>query len=347
VSDLPGSRFSLVAKLGALAAATQLVMLWLLLWISQLTRDETLLIRALAFALALSPPVVIVIFIGRLIVQRTTRALMTAYTEVAGGNFAAQLPLTTAGADFADVRAAFSSMAAALGNSVEQLRQADLERRRLFADLAHELATPTTTLLGIGHALRAEQGDRAHLLEHLVHETERLERLIADVREVAHLEDPSLAMLVQRCDVGELVTRAVERARIAHAAQVTLRCEIVSVHASVDPLRIDQVVNNLLENAVRHARGGIVATTVRSSASHVTISVEDSGPGVADELLASLGRRMLRIDPSRARDTGGHGLGLSIVCAIAARHGGNVTFQRAALGGLGVDVRLPLAPLST
>jgi signal transduction histidine kinase len=69
--------------------------------------------------------------------------------------------------------------------------------------------------------------------------------------------------------------------------------------------------------------------------------VEDSGAGVPDELLDQLGRRMLRIDPSRSRDTGGHGLGLSIVRAIVARHGGQITFARAALGGLAAEVRLP------
>lgn len=343
MSDLPGGRYSLVTKLGALATATQIVMVGVVLLISQQTRDASLPVRVLAFALALSPPVLIVVLVGRLIVRRATEALVTAYREVASGNFAAQLPLPTAGADLIGVREAFANMAAALGHSVEQLREADLERRRLFADLAHELATPTTTLLGIGHALRGEQGDRAHLLDHLVRETERLERLIADVREVAHLEDPALAMLVQVCDVGEIVTRAVDRVRIAHGGEVTLRCEIAAVRASVDPLRIDQIVNNLLENAVRHARGGTIAATVRCSESHVTIAVEDSGPGVADDVLTSLGRRMLRIDPSRARDTGGHGLGLSIVCAIAARHGGQVTFGRSALGGLSVEVRLPLS----
>jgi signal transduction histidine kinase len=238
-------------------------------------------------------------------------------------------------------REAFSSMAQSLDRLTNELKQADLERRRLFADLAHELATPTSTLLGIAHALRAGEGDTARLLDHLEHESARLERLIADVREVAHIEDPALPMLVESCDVGDLATRAVERARVAGDGKTELRCDAVAAPAQLDPIRIDQVLVNLINNGVRHAKGGTVAVTVETPGTDVVIRVEDSGQGVPDELLPELGRRMLRVDPSRSRDTGGHGLGLSIVRAIVARHDGTVTFSRASLGGLGVEVRLP------
>lgn len=340
-APLPGSRFSLVVKLTVLASTIQLANFGLLFWAAEATEGETASTRVLVFAAIMIPPIFVIHFLGRFIVHRLTFPLMEAYERVAAGDFTAQLPPMTAGSEFIRFREAFSSMARALDRLTNELRQADLERRRLFADLAHELATPTSTLLGIAHALRAGEGDTKRLLDHLEHESARLERLIADVREVAHLEDPALPMLVEECDVGDLAARAVERARVADDGKTELRCDAVAVPAELDPIRIDQVLVNLINNAVRHAKGGTVAVIVRPDGGDVRVRIEDSGAGVPDELLPDLGRRLLRVDASRSRDTGGHGLGLSIVRAIVARHGGDVTFERASLGGLAAEVRLP------
>jgi two-component system sensor histidine kinase BaeS len=338
-----GAWLSIVGKLALLATVTQLVLAAVVLWLAELTEGHSLAVRFVAFAAALSPPIAMVYVLGRYIVHHVTAALITAYSGVSHGDFGTRLPLLTVGSDFLEVREAFTHMATALGESVAALREADLDRRRLFADLAHELATPTTTLLGIAHALRSPDADVARMLDHLENETSRLERLIADVREIAHLEDPALPMNHERCDLGELVGRVVARTRIAHPA-LTLRYDPTPTPATLDPLRVDQVVTNLLDNAARHAAGGTVSIAIATSAADHRIRVEDSGAGVPDDELPQLGRRMLRLDPSRARSSGGHGLGLSIVCVIVERHGGDVTFGRAALGGLSVDVRLPVTP---
>ncbi|MFN0250579.1 MAG: sensor histidine kinase [Kofleriaceae bacterium] len=340
-----GAWLSIVGKLALLAAVTQLVTVVVMLWVSQITIDQSLAVRTMAFALVLSPPVFIVYVVGRYIVRSVTTTLVAAYSGVSAGDFATRLPLLTVGSDFLEVRDAFTRMASALEESVTALREADLDRRRLFADLAHELATPTTTLLGITHALRTPNTDTdvARLLDHLQNETSRLERLIADVREIAHLEDPALPMNHESCDLGDIVSRVVERIRIA-SPSVTVRYSRSSLPATVDPLRIDQVVTNLLDNAARHAAGGTVAVALATCDGDHHITIEDSGAGVPEDELPQLGRRMLRLDPSRARSSGGHGLGLSIVCVIVERHGGDVKFGRASLGGLAVDIRLPVTP---
>jgi two-component system, OmpR family, sensor histidine kinase BaeS len=339
VRRIPGSTFSLPIKLAALAAAVQLATVAVLMWLSGAIAGEPAVVRALAYAVVLSPPVLIIIFLGRYIIGRMTNPLIAAYSRIAAGDFQAQLPPLTAGSDFIGVRQAFAAMAAALDRSVQQLRDADHDRRRLFADLAHELATPTSTLLGIAHALRKGEGDTKQLLDLLVHETARLERLIADVREVAHLEDPTLSMLLEPCDIGDLANKAIDSARIG--TSVDVRSDTAPSAAQADPLRISQVLANLIDNAIRYANGGIIAVTVKPHGESIVMRVEDSGTGVPDELLPQLGRRLLRVDPARARDTGGHGLGLSIVRAIVARHQGEITFGRAALGGLSVEIRLP------
>ena len=336
-----GAWLSLPAKLALIAATTQISILCALLYIASATDSRS--IRIALFTIALSPPIFIVYFLTRSIVKRMTLPLISAYDDIAAGDFGAQLPPWTGGTDFAGVREAFAAMTRALEESVTALREADLDRRRLFADLAHELATPTTTLLGIAHALRSPDVDTARMLDHLERETGRLERLIADVREIAHLEDPALAMHHESCDLGDIVSRVVDRIRIA-SPSVTLRYAPVAAPATVDPLRIDQVVTNLLDNAARHAADGTVSVALSTRDSDHHITIEDSGAGVPDDVLPQLGRRMLRLDASRARSSGGHGLGLSIVCVIVQRHGGDVTFGRASLGGLSVDVRLPATP---
>jgi signal transduction histidine kinase len=340
-----GAWLSLYAKLTLLAAVTHFVCFLSILWIIDYTSDRSPALRAALIAIVLAPPSLMVYFIGRFIVRRVTGVLIDAYTGVAAGRFSTRFPPTTAGKEFVPVRDAFAAMAAALEESVNALREADLDRRRLFADLAHELATPTTTLLGIAHALRSPDADVARMLDHLESETSRLERLIADVREIAHLEDPALAMNYEACDLGDIISRVVERIRLA-SPSVTLRYHRVFTPATIDPLRVDQVVTNLLDNAARHAPGGTVSVALTTGAGDHHIRIEDSGTGVPDDVLPQLGRRMLRLDPSRARSSGGHGLGLSIVCVIVERHGGDVTFGRASLGGLSVDVRLPITPPS-
>jgi len=335
---LKGSHLSLATKLAGVATATMFAILGAQLWLL----DHWTGPRALVMLTPMVIGPIIVLFLTRFIVMRMTLPLMTAYGRMAAGDLRAQLPPMTAGADFIGVRASFAAMGAALEASMQKIRQQDEDRRRLFADLAHELATPTSTLIGIAEALRkGGAADRERLLDHLETESARLERLIADVREVAHLEDPAMAMLCEPCDVAELAAKAVERARLAAPDDGQLSCDAEAAPASVDPIRIDQVLVNLISNAIRHARGGQVAVRVRGGQSRVTLRVEDSGPGVPDEMLPALGRRLLRVDPMRSRDSGGHGLGLSIVRAIVARHGGQVTFSRAALGGLAVEVELP------
>jgi signal transduction histidine kinase len=225
-------------------------------------------------------------------------------------------------------------------------READAERRRLFADLAHELGTPTSSVIGIAETLRSgvAPDHSAKLLELLEREGARLERLVGDVRLLAFLEQPDLQLEIAPCDVAELAEAACARAELdAKEKRIEVRCEVARpATAPVDRLRIEQVLANLLSNALRYApEGGVVRLTVSlPDEGKVRLAIEDSGTGVADEMIEKLGERFLRLDPSRTRRTGGHGLGLAIVTTIVQRHGGTIRFGRAGLGGLGVTIDL-------
>jgi signal transduction histidine kinase len=224
-------------------------------------------------------------------------------------------------------------------------READAARRRLFADLAHELGTPTSTVIGIAETLRDGVAPDSHdkLLGVLEREGARLERLVSDVRLLAFLEQPDLQLERAACDLSEVAEAACASARLEGKLEILCHTHGPAV-ADVDRLRIEQVLANLLGNALRYTpEGGQIAVRVASNETAVRLEVEDSGKGVPDEMLAQLGERFARLDPSRTRRTGGHGLGLSIVTTIVQRHGGTIQFGRASLGGLAVVIELPKA----
>jgi signal transduction histidine kinase len=335
-------RLPLAIKLALLTtpvlALTGIAQVWLL---GRATSDVG---RLAAIALPLGFPTLCTYLFARIIVTGYTRPLIEAYRRIAGGDLTAPMapPSST---EFITVRQAFDAMGRALDAHVHKLREADAERRRLFADLAHELATPTTTLLGVADALQRGAGERtAVLLEHLVHETARLERLIADIRDLAQLDEPELRHERTSCDLAVLARGVVGRAQLA-AGGHAITCEADAVTAFVDPSRIEQAITNLIRNAMVHAgtgRAARIAVTARPVPDGARITVDDDGPGVPDDQLARLGQRLWRADHSRSREGGGgSGLGLSIVIAIAATHGGRVRFARSALGGLHVAIDLP------
>lgn len=264
--------------------------------------------------------------------------------RVADGDLETELP-PAPDSDLVPLRDAFVRMAAALRETTGRLRETDLARRQLFRDLAHELGTPAQTLVALADALCLPQidADAAQLTEiaqALVEEGARLSRLVGDVRELAELDDPAVPIERARADIGALVKSAVQGITLAHDADVQVEAEQIVIEA--DGGRVGQIAVNLVGNALRYAHGGVVRVVVDRDGSWARLTVDDDGEGVPDEMLGRLGERLVRVDPSRSRRSGGSGLGLSIVRAIAERHGGSLAFERSPLGGLRAVVRLPI-----
>lgn len=244
---------------------------------------------------------------------------------------------------------AVRKMQDALDALTSELKDVDAQRRRLFADLTHELATPTGTILAIASSLAEpaaldDPADRVRHAELLEKEAARLERLIGDMRDLARFDDPDLAFDREPTNLAAMARDLAERSRSLGGAGAP-----ITVHASeevwadVDRLRLEQAISNLLGNARRYTQpDGHIAITLSREDERVRITVDDDGVGVPDEMLARLGERLLRIDPSRSAKTGGHGLGLSIVRAIVQRHGGALRFLRSPSGGLRAEIDLPV-----
>lgn len=262
--------------------------------------------------------------------------------------------------EFEEMAETFTNMALALERAMAQLREVDQGRRRLFADLAHELATPAGAVLGLADTLcepglcpPGPEGEalRGRLLRALAGEAQRLGGLTRDLAELAHLEDPQVPLRPVPADVAQIAGRVVERMNAGEGAPIELVAGArgpgaMALLALCDPERVEQVLVNLLHNARRYSPPGArIDLHVVAAGDQVELAVRDRGPGVPAELLPHLGERLWRQDPSRDRRTGGHGLGLAIVRQIVNRHGGQISFSNADGGGLLVRIWLPGAAL--
>ena len=208
------------------------------------------------------------------------------------------------------------------------LQHAETLRTNLMADVSHELRTPLTVLEG---NLRAALDKVVPLDEaevaNLYGQTRHLIRLVNDLRELSLAESGQLPLEKMPTDLKSLVaetTQALEPLAVERG--VTLADEVPQLsEVTVDPFRIQQVLFNLLSNALRHTpEGGKVIVTGEAVNREVVLSVQDNGEGLEPGQLTAVFDRFYRGDKSRSRETGGTGLGLAIVKAIVESHGGQV-----------------------
>lgn len=232
----------------------------------------------------------------------------------------------------------FDSMAA-------QLQQADAEQKRFLADLAHEIATPLSAVSGFAVALVDQSArspaEREEAAAIVLHESDRLQQLLDDVRHLHRLE---LAESVrqEQIDLDAACAETAQRFRLAAAeAGVTLAVCAGQVRVRADPRLIDAVVNNFVSNAIRYTpAGGRVRIVAQRRRSMAVIAVRDTGMGIAPEHLERIFDRLYRVDEARDRATGGFGLGLAI--ARRAAQSLNARIEVTSTLGEGSEFRLLL-----
>lgn len=221
-------------------------------------------------------------------------------------------------------------LAEAFNDMATHLERAELQRQNLLNDVAHELRTPVTVIQG---NLRAILDDVYPLdkeeVAKLYEQTRHLGRLIEDLRELAQAEAHQLSLNLVRVNLPQLVKDSAEFFKpLALAQNVELRVELLGELPDIqaDRARLRQSLTNLLENALRHTpENGSILLQAESVEHQVHIHVIDSGDGIEADALPHVFDRFYREDKSRARHTGGSGLGLTIVRAIAEMHGGTAT----------------------
>ncbi|GAB3161515.1 HAMP domain-containing sensor histidine kinase [Amycolatopsis stemonae] len=236
-------------------------------------------------------------------------------------------------------------LAAAFNDLTARRERIEEQRKAMVSDIAHELRNPLNVIRGRLEA--AEDGhlpfDRA-LSASLLEETVLLQHIVDDLQDLAAADAGHLRLHPEPLDAAELAGHvAAAHADRAAAAGVTLSVEATgSAGLDADPVRLRQVVGNLVTNAIRHTPpGGRVTVHVRSTVDAVTLAVADTGAGIAAEDLPHVFDRFWRAEKSRSRQTGGSGLGLAIVRHLVSAHGGTVTVESEVDVGSTFTVRLP------
>ncbi len=241
----------------------------------------------------------------------------------------------------------FTDLALDINAMAASLQQLEASRRRWLAELSHEMRTPLAVLRGEVEALiDGVRPVNAQALVSLQEEVARVTRLMEDFHQLALSDLRALPCNFMHAEPLELVQQAVARfAGRARAAGLQISAHASAPAGSVrwDPQRIQQLLDNLLENSLRYtdAPGRVEVSLAATGAGQLEISVQDSAPGVPAQDLQRVFEPLYRADPSRSRRSGGSGLGLAICSAIARSHGGQVRADPSPWGGLRVVVSLP------
>jgi signal transduction histidine kinase len=267
-------------------------------------------------------------------VARPLGAVMDAADRVAGGDYGVRLN-EQGSPPIRGLARSFNAM-------IDRLRDHDRVRRDLVADVAHELRTPLTVLQGRLEGMLDGVYPRDETqLRQLLDETHVLSRLVEDLRTVALSESGALKLQREPTDVAGLARDVAKGSADAAARrQVTIAVEAPeTAPIEVDPLRIREVIGNLVSNAVRHApSGGQVTIAIASVANALTVEVRDDGPGMTPEELAHAFDRFYKGPESR-----GSGLGLAIAKALVTAHGGQIHASSTPGQGTSVRVTFPTA----
>ncbi|HEX9094061.1 MAG TPA: ATP-binding protein [Coriobacteriia bacterium] len=233
----------------------------------------------------------------------------------------------------------------AFNEMADSLAESEGLRRRMVADVAHELRNPVASLRaqaeGIAEGVLPADADR---LTSLADDTRHLSRLVGDLQELSVAEAGQLRYEMQRLDLGALACAEAERAKARAHEGVLLRCDMPDGELTVDADegRVGQVMRNLLDNALRHTEQGTVTVVCAQEDAWARVEVRDTGEGIPAADLPYVFERFYRADGARARDTGGSGIGLAVSRRIVADHHGEVFVRNAEDGGAVVGFRLPL-----
>ena len=274
--------------------------------------------------------------------HRAMAAVADSASEVAAGRYSTRIPRPGLGVEFDHLATTFNQLA-------HQLDATETTRRRMLADLGHEMRTPLATL--DAHLEALEDGIRTlddTTLSVLRASTQRLGRLAQDISAVSQAQEGTLQLRCTPVTARQLIHTATQAARDRYRAEGVALTEGAASDTvlSVDPERIEQVLGNLLDNALRHTpTGGTVTVTCTASDRWVELIVEDTGEGIEPEHLTQVFDRFYRADTSRNRLHGGSGIGLTISKAIVEAHRGRITAHSAGRGtGTAFTVRLPRPP---
>jgi len=276
---------------------------------------------------------------------RPLRAIEQTAGAIASGDLSRRVERAEPRTEVGRLGLALNAMLGQIETAFNARAESEARLRRFVADASHELRTPLSAVRAYAELFRRGAAQRPEDLkrsmEGIERESERMGLLVDDLLLLARL-DEGRPLEREPVQLDEVAREAVETAR-ALEPERPLRLDVEPIVVTGDRDRLRQVLDNLLGNVRAHTPAGTAASvSVHPSNGHAAVEVADAGPGLPPEDAARVFERFYRADPSRARASGGAGLGLAIVAAVAKAHGGRVDARSAPGEGTTFRVELPL-----
>ncbi|WP_065409864.1 sensor histidine kinase [Pseudobacillus wudalianchiensis] len=261
--------------------------------------------------------------------------------EVSKGNYSNRLPIR-ANDEVGQLAKAFNKMSSSL-------EEQDIRKKEFLSNVAHELRTPLTYISGYTQALKQQiytsPEEAQQYLETIEKETERLKKLIHDLVDLDRLQESMYVLDKEPIAIAQLLWDTLHLFDI-HISEKKIRTEVhfeEDLIINGDPKRIQQVMYNVLDNAVKYSfEGSMLTINLTGENDEMVLRVENQGIGIHEEDIPHIGERFFRTDKARSRATGGTGLGLSIVKEIIRLHEGTFSIESGTAQDTTVTIRLPL-----
>lgn len=273
-------------------------------------------------------------------VSRPLIVMEKATRQIAKGNLDTKVTITT--------NDELGSLANAINDLSSELNRYRKTRSEFLADISHELRTPTSYLIGYAQLIKQGRYKDSEQLEHysgvIEGEAERLAKLIDDLFELSKMEDGHYSLEFQEIDLIDFVDTL--ETKVAWMAKnkgllFYVHQELRDDRFFTDGRRLEQILLNLLENAIHYTDQGEVTLTVDMKEQRIHFLIKDTGAGIPQEELPHIFERFYRVDKSRTRSTGGTGLGLSIVSELVKQLGGSISVSSEEKKGTTFDVSFP------
>nr|WP_269301765.1 HAMP domain-containing sensor histidine kinase [Rhodococcus sp. H36-A4] len=315
------------------------------------TVDRLIVLQTIIGAVVLAVLAVVAYFVVRRSLRPLVEVEETA-AAIAAGDLHQRVPERSERTEIGKLSAALNGMLtqiqrafAASAASEEAARASEDKMRRFVADASHELRTPLTTIRGFAELYRqGAMSDITLLMKRIEGEAARMGLLVEDLLMLARL-DAQRPLEMNTVDLLSVATDAVLDAKAVspdRAISLKMLPGTGIPEVSGDDARLRQVVGNLMGNAIRHTpTQAEITVCVGTTDTTALLEVRDTGPGLSAEESAHVFERFYRADSSRTRESGGSGLGLSIVAALVRAHGGTVTVDSAPGQGATFRVELP------
>jgi two-component system OmpR family sensor kinase len=266
--------------------------------------------------------------------------ISTAAEKIASGDLSNRIEVT-------EGKSELGQLAAVLNNSFERLEKSFEQQRQFTADASHELRTPVSVILTqVQLALSRERKPEEYreILTTCERAAERMRKLVNQLLVLARVDSGEFELHREEYDLADIANESLEMIKpLATQKKVTLQPTVTSVKASVDAIKVGQVLINLLNNAVQHNPEGIeVRLSLQQEGDKAILRIRDNGVGIPQEAIAHLFDRFYRLEKSRTHVKGNTGLGLAISKAIVEAHGGEIRVKSVRGQGTEFTVELPL-----